>query len=283
MKAKPSDRFRTNFDRSEEYLAPDFAAADWVLGAYLNGAVRVAPRPLTERELDRLDSSATFRLLFGLPVAKVRRERIAYLFKIFQSVRLPERLIRSGIVSVPPSAERLITSAAHTLSVALAEKECRHELRVEVRSRYGFRLPSPTYGDRADLWVAWDVATWVEEDREVTVRFRTPLDAQLVSRRIRERDRFICAWCGGHGTTNDHLLLRSDGGLDTMRNGVCSCSACNQRRGSTGLRRWSRTLPNRRPNRTVDALFRAPRRTWFQCRTLGNYVSLPRYGKIFFA
>lgn len=282
MKAAPSDRFRTNFDRREAYLAPDFAAADWVLGAYLNGEMRVAPRPLTESELDHLDASATFRLLFGLPLRRVGRERIAYLFTIFQSVRLPERLVQSGIVSSTLEAARLITSAQGVLAIALAEKERRHELRVEVRSRYGLPLPSPTYADRADLWVAWDVATWVEEDREVWVHFRTPLDAQLVSRRIRERDRFICAWCGGQGTTNDHLLLRSHGGLDTLLNGVCCCSACNQRRGHTGLRRWVCDLPNRIANSTVDVLCRAPRSTWFRGRSLGHSVRLPRYGKIFF-
>lgn len=283
MKATPSDRFRTNFDRREEYLAPDFAVADWVLSAYLNGAIRVAPRPLTESELERLDASATFRLLFGLPASKVRRERIAYLVETFQSERISERLVRSGIVSSTMAAKGLITSAAAVLARVLAEKERRHELRIEALSRYGLPLPSPTYADRADLWVAWDLATWVEADRLVRVHFRTPLDAQFLSRRVRERDGFICAWCGGEGTTNDHLLLRSHGGLDTMLNGVCCCKGCNQRRGSTGLRRWVRDLPNRTEIRTVEAICRAPRRTWLRDRTLGRAVRLPRYGKIFFA
>jgi hypothetical protein len=283
LKATRSDRFRTNFDRREEYLGPEFAAADWILGAYLNGDMRAAPRPLAEAELDRLDRRDTFRLLFGLPVAKVRLERIAYIATILQSPRLPQRLVQSRIVAAASDAERLITGLAPHLASALAEKAHRHEQRMEVLSRYGLPLPSETYGDRADLWVAWGVATWVEEERSVRVRFRTPLDAQLLSRRIRERDQFICVWCGGHGTTNDHLLVRSHGGLDTMLNGVCSCSACNQRRGDTGLRRWIRALPNRRPNRMVDALCRRPRSRWYPGRRLGESVRLPRYGKVFFA
>lgn len=282
LKATASDRFRTNFDRREEYLGPDFAAADWVLGTYLGGDLRPAPRALEDGELERLDQRDTFRLFFGLPVQKVRRERIAYFCSILGTPTLPARLVRSGIVTAMEQGERLITRIQPSLRKALDEKEQRHSLRVEVLSRYGIRLPSPTFADRADLWVAWEVATWLEEGQVLEVLFRTPLDAQIVSRRIRERDQFVCAWCGGFGTTNDHLLLRSHGGLDTMLNGVCSCSACNQRRGDTGLRRWVRRLSEHPSHWTVDALAKRPRASWLRGRRLGRSVRLPRYGKIFY-
>lgn len=45
--------------------------------------------------------------------------------------------------------------------------------------------------------------------------------------KVLERDNNICYWCGGFGTTVDHLIPKSKGGPPTLDNLVCSCYECN--------------------------------------------------------
>jgi len=45
------------------------------------------------------------------------------------------------------------------------------------------------------------------------------------------RDGRRCAYCGGAGTTVDHILPRSRGGENTWLNTVAACHGCNQRKG----------------------------------------------------
>jgi 5-methylcytosine-specific restriction endonuclease McrA len=45
------------------------------------------------------------------------------------------------------------------------------------------------------------------------------------------RDGRRCAYCGGAGTTVDHLLPRCRGGENTWLNTVAACGRCNQRKG----------------------------------------------------
>lgn len=47
-------------------------------------------------------------------------------------------------------------------------------------------------------------------------------------RYIRERDGFICAYCGQFGNTVDHVWPRSRGGICTPANCVCACRTCNR-------------------------------------------------------
>jgi 5-methylcytosine-specific restriction endonuclease McrA len=53
-----------------------------------------------------------------------------------------------------------------------------------------------------------------------------------VSRRgVLRRDGHRCAYCGGHGSTVDHVLPRSRGGRDSWENLVGCCVRCNNLKG----------------------------------------------------
>ncbi|MFX4271085.1 HNH endonuclease [Propionibacteriaceae bacterium Y1685] len=49
-------------------------------------------------------------------------------------------------------------------------------------------------------------------------------------RSVLRRDQHICAFCGGHGTTIDHVVPTSRGGRNTWLNTVCACETCNRRK-----------------------------------------------------
>ena len=53
----------------------------------------------------------------------------------------------------------------------------------------------------------------------------------LTNKTLFERDRFICAYCGGQfkrfDLTRDHVHPQSKGGKDTWENCVSACKACN--------------------------------------------------------
>ena len=46
---------------------------------------------------------------------------------------------------------------------------------------------------------------------------------------IKARDK-MCAYCGGHAETVDHIVPRSRGGLLTWENAVAACLRCNHRK-----------------------------------------------------
>jgi 5-methylcytosine-specific restriction endonuclease McrA len=48
--------------------------------------------------------------------------------------------------------------------------------------------------------------------------------------RVLKRDHYTCAYCGGHATTNDHVLPQSRGGKTTWLNSVSACSPCNNKK-----------------------------------------------------
>jgi hypothetical protein len=52
---------------------------------------------------------------------------------------------------------------------------------------------------------------------------------------IKQRDNYTCVFCGYRGTTIDHLIPKSKGGLMTPLNTVCSCRVCNKNKGSKSL------------------------------------------------
>jgi len=45
------------------------------------------------------------------------------------------------------------------------------------------------------------------------------------------RDRYVCAYCGGHADTVDHVLPRCRGGGDIWFNLVAACQCCNGLKG----------------------------------------------------
>lgn len=49
-------------------------------------------------------------------------------------------------------------------------------------------------------------------------------------RGVLRRDGHRCAYCGGHGTTIDHLTPQSRGGRNHWLNTVCACQSCNHRK-----------------------------------------------------
>ena len=78
-----------------------------------------------------------------------------------------------------------------------------------------------------------------------------------VRRRILERDRWRCRWCGGRANQVDHVVPVSAGGsrLDP-RNLVASCLRCNVRRAREREREGGVRRPWQRPSSSQ------PRRVW---------------------
>lgn len=51
--------------------------------------------------------------------------------------------------------------------------------------------------------------------------------ARFSRRGVLLRDRHVCAFCGAHATTVDHIRPRSRGGTNTWLNVVACCADCN--------------------------------------------------------
>lgn len=49
---------------------------------------------------------------------------------------------------------------------------------------------------------------------------------------VRKRDNNMCAYCGGHGDTVDHIHPQAQGGKDEWMNTVCACTECNGEKGN---------------------------------------------------
>lgn len=54
-------------------------------------------------------------------------------------------------------------------------------------------------------------------------------------RRLFERDKHSCAYCGKEATTVDHIVPRSRGGLTTWMNTVAACLKCNHKKSNRTL------------------------------------------------
>lgn len=63
----------------------------------------------------------------------------------------------------------------------------------------------------------------------MTYYIRRPFrEVPLTRKNILERDGHICQYCGGPGSTVDHIQPRSRGGEDSWVNCVCACGPCNR-------------------------------------------------------
>ena len=66
-----------------------------------------------------------------------------------------------------------------------------------------------------------------------------------VAKQIKARDGHSCVYCGVHADKAeghmhlDHLLPKSDGGLDVATNLVVACRRCNSARQNMTLRQWT--------------------------------------------
>lgn len=57
-----------------------------------------------------------------------------------------------------------------------------------------------------------------------------PLAHRRIYRRVQHRDGWLCAWCGGPGSTLDHVIPICWGGQTKLDNCVIACRACNHSR-----------------------------------------------------
>ncbi len=82
------------------------------------------------------------------------------------------------------------------------------------------------------------------------VRITRRLHIQLSKQNILRRDRKTCQYCGKvePSMTIDHIVPKSQGGLDTWENLVCACPACNNRK------------KNNTPEKMGMRLLRTPRK-----------------------
>ncbi len=63
----------------------------------------------------------------------------------------------------------------------------------------------------------------------MTYYIRRPYrEVPLTRKNILERDGHVCQYCGGPGSTVDHIQPRSRGGEDSWTNCVCACGPCNR-------------------------------------------------------
>ena len=77
----------------------------------------------------------------------------------------------------------------------------------------------------------YPVPTVVRLVTYVVTRWRYSSGPAWSRRGLMVRDKRVCAYCGGHATTVDHVLPRSRGGKDTWLNTVAACTDCNHRKG----------------------------------------------------
>jgi hypothetical protein len=102
---------------------------------------------------------------------------------------------------------------------------------------------------------------------------------QRTRRAILTRDHHVCAYCGAHANTVDHVVPRIEGGTDDPANLVAACGSCNSARSLAWLRAnrprlapraraWARSNRNqkmmaapfapgrqRQPRRVADPIF----------------------------
>jgi 5-methylcytosine-specific restriction endonuclease McrA len=53
-----------------------------------------------------------------------------------------------------------------------------------------------------------------------------------IYQKVKERDNYICHYCGNYGDTVDHIIPTTKGGVDSEENLVCSCQTCNKEKGN---------------------------------------------------
>lgn len=65
----------------------------------------------------------------------------------------------------------------------------------------------------------------------VDVPYREFGDTDTAARMaVLRRDGFVCGYCGGKGSTVDHIVPKSRGGQDTYLNLITACAPCNQQK-----------------------------------------------------
>lgn len=83
--------------------------------------------------------------------------------------------------------------------------------------------------------IAHSVSMQVEVPREVILReyvYRPYVEREHTTReKVLRRDKHLCAYCGEHAQTWDHVMPQSRGGGNTWFNCVAACGPCNWDKG----------------------------------------------------
>ncbi|MCF8586924.1 HNH endonuclease [Gordonia sp. HY285] len=83
--------------------------------------------------------------------------------------------------------------------------------------------------------IAHSVSMQVEVPREVILReyvYRPYVEREHTTReKVLRRDKHLCAYCGEHAQTWDHVMPQSRGGGNTWVNCVAACGPCNWAKG----------------------------------------------------
>lgn len=149
----------------------------------------------------------------------------------------------------PPSQRKTYTPSYAPFSAVASEPEATEgrlrmiENRNVVVLDAGFQPLNIVSARDALRYLMSDKATVVEADDEahipgfgpapkvIAFRYSVPWiwshDIAWSRRKMLERDNYICAYCGKHGKTVDHILPQSRGGRDSWMNTVAACNACN--------------------------------------------------------
>jgi hypothetical protein len=82
------------------------------------------------------------------------------------------------------------------------------------------------------------------QDKRKNLPCDHPLGWTAVRVKIIERDRYLCAYCGGLAKTVDHVHPVDKGGTHEARNLVAACHKCNSAKGKKTLVEWGRDFHN---------------------------------------
>ncbi|MCY0878197.1 MAG: HNH endonuclease [Firmicutes bacterium] len=99
--------------------------------------------------------------------------------------------------------------------------------RVPVRDLKGRPL-TPCSVEKALENVRTGLARW-DPDGVLHLNYQ-PLAHRRIYRQVQRRDGYVCAWCGGPGSTLDHVIPVCWGGETSLENCVIACRACNHSR-----------------------------------------------------
>ena len=123
--------------------------------------------------------------------------------------------------------------------------------RVAVVAHTGDRL-TPCVREKARALVALGLATWLEPDARIQLRYDV-WRGRTMTRHILRRDGGRCVYCGAAATSADHLFPWSLGGLTVPANLVAACSDCNNGRGTQDLEDWLVGHPQAQAHPTIAA------------------------------
>lgn len=159
------------------------------------------------------------------------------------SIERIERLIRSNQVVILNSGLEVVSVSGWQRGIELvvnneaqivAGRGDGQLIRSGVNSLTGERIELPK-----PLVVALD--RWVD-----TYKPRVSEDCLVSKKTILNRDNHTCVYCGGKnkGTTVDHVIPQSQGGLNSWNNLVAACMPCNSKKADKSLKEVGFKVPS---------------------------------------